>query len=56
MALNIDAILDETSIAERKKMLQKVATTGIDLDNVYDQTLRRVKEQKVADRNLGWGC
>ena len=53
MALNIDAILDETSIAERKKMLQKVATTGIDLDNVYDQTLRRIKEQKGGRSRLG---
>ena len=26
-------------------MLQKVATTGVDLDSVYDQTLRRIKEQ-----------
>ena len=53
MALNIDAILDETSIAERKKMLQKVATTGINLDSVYDQTLRRIKEQKGGRSKLG---
>jgi len=25
--------------------LQKVATTGVDLDNVYDQTLQRIREQ-----------
>ena len=46
IALNIDAILSETSVARRKKMLQKVATTGVDLDKVYDQTLQRIKEQK----------
>jgi len=31
-------------------MLQKVATAGVDLDNMYDQTLRRIKEQK-GDRS-----
>ena len=34
-------------------MLQKVATTGVDLDNVYDQTLRRIKEQKGDRSRLG---
>jgi len=34
-------------------MLQKVATTGVDLDNVYDQTLRRIKEQKGGRSRLG---
>ena len=53
MALNVDAILGETSLARRKKMLQKVATTGVDLDNVYDQTLRRIKEQKGDRSRLG---
>ena len=43
MVLNMDAILGETSLAKRKKMLQRVATTGVDLNNVYDQTLRRIK-------------
>ena len=34
-------------------MLQKVATTGIDLNNVYDQTLRRIKEQQGDRSRLG---
>jgi len=34
-------------------MLQRVATTGVDLDNVYDQTLRRIKEQKGGRSRLG---
>jgi len=34
-------------------MLQKVATTGVDLDTVYDQTLRRIKEQKGDRSRLG---
>ena len=53
MALNIDAILGETSLARRKEMLRKVATTGVDLDNVYDQTLRRIREQKGDRSRLG---
>ena len=53
MALNIDAILGETSVARRKEMLRRVATAGVDLDNVYDQTLRRIKEQKGDRSRLG---
>jgi len=53
VVLNIDAILGETSVARRKEMLQRVATTGVDLDNVYDQTLRRIKEQKGDRSRLG---
>ena len=34
-------------------MLQKVAATGVDLDTVYDQTLRRIKEQKGDRSRLG---
>ena len=34
-------------------MLQKVATTGVDLDNVYEQTLQRIKEQKGDRSRLG---
>ena len=34
-------------------MLQKVATTGVDLNNVYDQTLRRIKEQGGGRSRLG---
>jgi len=34
-------------------MLQKVATTGVNLDNVYDQTLRRIKEQDGDRSRLG---
>ena len=53
VALNIDAILAETSLARRKKMLQKVAMTGVDLNSVYDQTLQRIKEQKGDRSRLG---
>ena len=34
-------------------MLQKVATTGVDLDSVYDQTLQRIREQKGGRSRLG---
>jgi len=34
-------------------MLQKVATAGVDLDTVYDQTLPRIKEQKGDRSRLG---
>ena len=34
-------------------MLQKVATTGVDLNSVYDQTLRRIKDQKGGRSRLG---
>ena len=34
-------------------MLQKVATTGVDLGSVYDQTLRRIKEQRGGRSRLG---
>ena len=34
-------------------MLQKVATTGVDLDTVYDQTLQRIREQKGDRSRLG---
>ena len=53
VALNIEAILCETSLARRRKMLQKVATTGVDLDSVYAQTLQRIREQKGGRSRLG---
>ena len=53
VALNIEAILCETSLARRRKMLQKVATTGVDLDSVYAQTLQRIREQKGDRSRLG---
>ena len=34
-------------------MLQKVATTGADLDSVYDQTLQRIRKQKGDRSRLG---
>jgi len=34
-------------------MLRKVATTGVDLDTVYDQTLQRIREQKGDRPRLG---
>ena len=53
VALNIEAILGETSLARGRKMLQKVATTGVDLDSVYAQTLQRIREQKSDRSRLG---
>ena len=53
VALNIEAILGETSLTRRKIILQKVATTGVDLDSVYSQTLQRIKEQKGDRSRLG---
>ena len=34
-------------------MLQKMATTGVGLENVYDQTLRRIREQRSDRSRLG---
>ena len=34
-------------------MLQKVATTGVDLESVYTQTLQRIREQKGDRSRLG---
>jgi len=34
-------------------MLQRVATTRVDLDSVYDQTLQRIKERKGDRSRLG---
>ena len=53
VALNIEAILGETSLARRRKMLQKVATAGVGLDSVYAQTLQRIREQKGDRSRLG---
>ncbi|PUU79999.1 hypothetical protein B9Z19DRAFT_1124325 [Tuber borchii] len=53
VALNIDAILGETSVGKRKLMLEKVATTGVNLENVYAQTLQRIQEQKGDRSRLG---
>ena len=41
-------------------MLQKVVTTGVDLDSVYAQTLQRIREQeddrsKLGMQVLAWG-
>ena len=53
MALYIDAILGEISLAKRRKMLQKVATTGVDLGRVYGQTLQRIRDQEGSRSRLG---
>jgi len=53
VTLNIEAIMGETSLARRKKMLQKVATTGVDLDTVYAQTLQQVRHQKGDRSRVG---
>ena len=45
--------MGETSVANRKQMLRKVATTGVGLDNVYVQTLQRIREQKGGRSRLG---
>ena len=53
VALNIEAILGETSIARRKLMLRNVATAGVGLDSVYGQTLQRIREQRGDRSRLG---
>ena len=53
VALSIAAILGETTIAGRKKMLQKVAATGVNLDSVYAQTLQRIRDQTGDRSRLG---
>jgi len=53
VALNIEAILGQTSVAGRKQMLRQVATTGVGLDSVYVQTLQRIREQKGDRSRLG---
>jgi len=53
VALYIDAILGEISLEGRRKMLRKVATRGVDLDCVYGQTLRRIRDQKGSRSRLG---
>jgi len=53
VALNINAILGETSLARRKKMLREVVTIGVDLDNVHDQTLRWIRKQEGDRSSLG---
>ena len=46
-------MLGETSLAKRKQMLRKVATTGVGLDSVYAQTLQRIREQRGGRSQLG---
>ena len=53
VALNIEAILGETSIERRKQMLRRVATAGVGLDSVYGQTLQRIREQRGGRSRLG---
>jgi len=52
-ALSIAAILGETTLAGRKKMLRRVEETGVDLDSVYAQTLQRIREQAGDRSRLG---
>jgi len=53
VALNMEAILGQTSLASRKQMLRKMATTGVGLDSVYARTLQRIREQKGDRSRLG---
>jgi len=53
VALNIEAILDETTLANGKRVLRKVATGGLDLDCVYAQTLQRIRDQMGSRSRLG---
>ena len=45
--------MGETSLARRKKMLQKVGTTGVNLDSVYAQTLKQVRDQSGDRSRVG---
>jgi len=53
VALNIEAILGETSVASRKEMLREVEAAGVGLDSVYFQTLQRIREQRGDRSRLG---
>jgi len=44
VVLSMAAILGETTKAKREKMLTTVATAGGALGDVYDETLRRIRE------------
>ena len=52
VSLNIDAILGEVTIAQRRKKLEKMAR-GNGLSDAYTATLRRLKEQKGNKSVLG---
>jgi len=45
--------MGQTSLARRKKMLQKVATSGVSLDKVYAQTLQQVRDQSGDRARVG---
>jgi len=45
--------MGQTSLARRKKMLQKVATSGVSLDKVYAQTLQQVRGQSGDRARVG---
>ena len=51
--MGIEAVLGETSLARRKKMLERVATRGVELDSVYAQTLQQIADQKGNRSRLG---
>jgi len=52
VSLNIDAILGEVTIRQRRKKLEEI-TQGHGLSDVYTATLRRLKAQKGYKSVLG---
>jgi len=53
IALKINVILGETTLARQREMLRKVTTTGVDLDSLYGQTLQQIREQTGDRPRLG---
>ena len=53
MVLGMAAILGETTKVRRRKTLKTVATVGVALGDVYDETLQRIREQNEGLSRLG---
>ena len=54
VSLNIDAILQETTIGRRRQKLSSI-TDGLGLESAYGETLGRIKRQGGARARLGMG-
>ena len=52
VSLNIDAILHESTISRRREKLRKM-TNGLELGDVYDATIERIKAQEGDKSRLG---
>ena len=52
VSLNIDSILQESTIHRRRDRLKKI-TDGVGLGGAYDATIERIKTQGVGNARLG---